>query len=121
MSMKKATGRGGVVRELITTTVPGISRTLSIEALIVNDTPRSIARKTTVAVSRRVAHSVTGLPVSRGFTSFQRSVPTYNFTKKTLPKFVGSFMYSFNARDGSTCAVLRVPRLLMHDIGAVRR
>lgn len=67
---------------------------------------------------------MTGLPVSRGFTSFQRSVPTYNFTKKILPKFVGSFMYSFNARDesdGSTCAVLRVPRLLMHDIGAVRR
>lgn len=45
MSTKKATGRGGVVRELVTS-VPGIFQASSVEVLIINDAPESIARKT---------------------------------------------------------------------------
>jgi len=45
MSTKKATGRGGVVRELVSP-VPGIFQASSIEALIINDIPESIASKT---------------------------------------------------------------------------
>lgn len=86
MSTKKATGRGGVIRELVTS-VPEIFQASSVGALIINDAPESIARKDNAAASRRVVHSVTRLLVSLGFTSFQYSVPTYNFTKKILSKF----------------------------------
>lgn len=104
MSTKKATGRGGVVRELVTP-VPGIFQASSAGALIINDTPESIAEKDNAAASRRrVVHSVTRLLVSLGFASFDVACRHITLRRKFSPSFVGSFMYSSNVTK-----VQRVP------------